>query len=144
MLGYPCARRQFESRSSFACVCADGAAGGGAFTGSRCRQAVWAVLNAGEDGSIPGTFWKLRSSGKFDTPCERMQRAKFSVPCWAWAWFGLVWPPELGELGELEPHAAMTVEAAIAAATATAVRAVGDPGRRGSSERAFVLSIASR
>src|ERR1700739_920147 len=95
MLGYPCTRRQFESRSSFACVCADGAAGGGAFTGSRCRQAVWAVLNAGEDGSIPGTFWKLRSSGKFGTPCERMQRAKFRMSCWAWAWLALVWPPEL-------------------------------------------------
>src|ERR1700693_5299838 len=109
MLGDACAGRPFVSRSSFACVCADGAAGGGDFTGSRCWQAIWAALNAGEDGLIPGTFWKLRSSGKFAAPRERMQRAKFSVSCWAWAWFGLVWPPDLGELGELEPHEAIAV-----------------------------------
>ena len=77
---------------------------------------------------IPGTFWKLRSSGKFDTPCERMQRAKFSMSAWAWAWFGLIWPPELDELGELEPHAAIAVAAAMMAA---AVRAVGGDARRG-------------
>jgi hypothetical protein len=65
---------------------------------------------------IPGTFWKLRSSGKFETPCERMQRAKFSMSCWAWAWLALVWPPELDGLGELEPHAAITVATAIASA----------------------------
>jgi hypothetical protein len=73
---------------------------------------------------IPGTFWESRSSGKFDTPCERMQRAKFSMSRWAWAWFGLVRP---AELGELEPHAAITVAAAIAAA----VRAVSGHTRRG-------------
>jgi hypothetical protein len=56
-----------------------------------------------------------------------MQRAKFSMSCWAWAWLALVWPPELDELGELEPHAAITVAAAIAAA----VRAVGGHARRG-------------
>jgi hypothetical protein len=82
---------------------------------------------------IPGTFWKLRSSGKFDTPCERMQRAKFSTSCWAWAWFGLVWPPELDELdelGELEPHAAIAVAAAIAAAVRTVGRRLGGDGHR--------------
>lgn len=121
MLGYPCARRQFESRSSFVCVWADGAAAGGAFTGSRCWQAVWAVLNAGEDGLSPGTSWKLRSSGKFDTPCDRMQRVKFSVARRAWSWFGFVRPPELDELSEPEPHAAIAVTTAIVAAVRAGV-----------------------
>jgi hypothetical protein len=52
-----------------------------------------------------------------------MQRAKLSVSCWAWAWFGLVWPPELGEL---EPHAAI----AVAAMMTVAVRVVGGHARR--------------
>jgi hypothetical protein len=76
---------------------------------------------------IPGTFWKFRSSGKFDTPCERMQRAKSRVSCWACAWLGLVWPPERDELVELEPHAVI----AVAAAIATAARAVSGHARRG-------------
>lgn len=69
---------------------------------------------------IPGTFWILRSSGKFDTWCERMQRAKVSVSCWAWAWFGLAWPPELDKPGELEPHAVIAIAAAIVAAVRAA------------------------
>jgi hypothetical protein len=52
-----------------------------------------------------------------------MQRAKFSMPCWAEV--GLVMPA-LDELGEPEPHAAIAVAAAIAAA----VRAVGGDARR--------------
>ena len=56
-------------------------------------------------------------SGKLDTPCERMQRAKLSPSCWASAWLGS--EPELPDepelLGELEPHAAITVAAASAA-----------------------------
>lgn len=94
---------------------------GGAFTGSRCWQAVWAVLNAGEDGLSPGTSWKLRSSGKFDTPCDRMQRVKFSVARRAWSWFGFVRPPELDELSEPEPHAAIAVTTAIVAAVRAGV-----------------------
>ena len=66
-------------------------------------------MNAGEDGLMPGTFWKLRSSGKFDTPCERMHRAKFSVSCVAWAWLGSVRPLEVDEAGAPEPHAPMNV-----------------------------------
>jgi len=56
-----------------------------------------------------------------------MQLAKANTSRWAWAWLALVWPPELDELGELEPHAAI----AVAAAIATAVRAVGGHARRG-------------
>jgi hypothetical protein len=57
-----------------------------------------------------------------------MQRAKFSVSCWAWAWawFGSVWPRELDELGELAPHAAIAVAAAIATAVRTAQRSSAD------------------
>ena len=63
-------------------------------------------------------------SGKLDTPCERMQWAKLSPSCWAWAWLGL--EPELPEepelLGEFEPHAAITVATASGArATSAAV-----------------------
>jgi hypothetical protein len=85
MVGYPCRRKQPDSRSNVAKVWVDGVAGGVVLVGSRCRHAVWAVSKAAEDGLIPGTFWKLRSSGKFDNPCERIQRAKFSPACWAWA-----------------------------------------------------------
>ena len=56
-------------------------------------------------------------SGKLGTPCERMQSANLTASCcacWIWAWVG--WPPELDELDELEPQAAITVAAAIAAA----------------------------
>jgi hypothetical protein len=39
--------------------------------------------------------------------------------CWIWAWVeGAPAPEELDELGEAEPHAAITVVAAIAAAAA--------------------------
>jgi hypothetical protein len=126
MLGYPWVRKQFASRSSLACVRADGAAGGGDLPGSRRWQALWAAWNAGEDGLMPGTFRKLRLSGKFDTPCKRMQRAKLRVARWASAWFGLVRPPELGGPDELEPQAATTMATAIAA---TAEMGLDVPGR---------------
>jgi hypothetical protein len=53
-------------------------------------------------------------SGKFGTPCERMHPANltaFCCPCCIWASVGAP-----AELGELEPRAAITVAAAIAAA----------------------------
>jgi hypothetical protein len=59
-------------------------------------------------------------SGKLDTPCERMQSAKFTTSCCAWA--NVWWPTGLDALdveevvGEFEPHAAITTAAAIAAA----------------------------
>jgi hypothetical protein len=56
-----------------------------------------------------------------------MQRAKFSMSCWAWSGFGSVRPRELDELGELEPHAAIAVTAAIVAA----VRAMASHARGG-------------
>jgi hypothetical protein len=66
-----------------------------------------AVLNEGEDGSIPGTWRLMRAvrpfvvgSGKLGTPCERMQSANL-MPCAA------RFEALLGALGrELdEPHA---------------------------------------
>ena len=61
-------------------------------------------------------------SGKSDTPWERMQSANLTASCcicWSCAWVG--GSPVLDvldELGELEPQAAITVAAAIAAAAA--------------------------
>jgi len=84
--------------------------------GSRRWQDLWALMNAGEDGLIPATAWKSRSSGKRDTPCERMQRAKLIASCWAWARVGLVRPPGVAELdAPAEPHAAIAAAAAITA-----------------------------
>jgi hypothetical protein len=125
----PRARMHPAQWSSRAYACADGGADGGRFTGSKCWQAVCAASNAGEAELIPGTLTLNPppfgvGSGKFDTPCERMQRAKLSPSCCAWAWLGL--EPELaGEpelLGELEPHAAIT---ALARTTATTGRNLG-------------------
>jgi hypothetical protein len=58
----------------------------------------------------------LSGSGKLDTPWERMQLEKRTSSCCVRAPIG--WPEldPLGELGEFEPHAAITVAAAIAAA----------------------------
>ncbi len=81
-------------------------------------------MNAGEDELIPGAL-RLNppplgvGSGKLDTACERMQRAKLSPSCWAWVWLGL--EPELPAepellLDELEPHAAITAASAATAA----------------------------
>jgi hypothetical protein len=121
----PCSRMHFAQCSSRAYACADGGSDWTCFTGNRSLQAVWAALNAGEDELIPGAL-RLNppplgvGSGKLDIPCERMQRAKLSPSCWAWAWLGL--EPELPEepelLGELEPHAAITIAAASAASAA--------------------------
>ena len=57
-------------------------------------------------------------SGKFDTPCERMQRANLTASCWNWAC--VTRPTELDGLREFEPHAAIT-------ATAITARATGRP-----------------
>jgi hypothetical protein len=115
----------FAQCSSRAYACADGGSDGTRFTGISSRQAVWAALNAGADELIPGALMLNPpplgvGSGKLDTPCERMQRAKLSPSCRAWAWLEL--EPELPEepepLGEFEPHAAITAAAAIAASAA--------------------------
>ena len=56
-------------------------------------------------------------SGKSGTPCERMHRANPTASRWnccIWAWVG--GSPELGERGEFEPQAAISVVAATAAA----------------------------
>ena len=59
-------------------------------------------------------------SGRLGTPCERMQSANLTAACSICClWAEVDGAPELDaldELGELEPHAAITVEAAIAAA----------------------------
>jgi hypothetical protein len=67
-------------------------------------------------------------SGKFDTPCERMQRAKFNASCWSWVWLELEpeLPEELELLGEPEPHAAITVLARITAVAAGSLEATRD------------------
>jgi hypothetical protein len=86
---------------------------------------VYADLNAGD--CVVNAFLNRRvpGSGKFATPCERMQWENLIMSCcpgWSWTWVG--WPPELEELGEFEPQAAITAAAAIAA-TATGKRGVG-------------------
>jgi hypothetical protein len=90
-------------------------------------QPVWAASNAGEAELIPGTLTLNPppfgvGSGKFDTPCERMQRAKLSPSCCAWAWVRR--PPEFDGLAESEPQAAIIPAAAIAA-VAIARSAIG-------------------
>ena len=82
---------------------------------------------------IPGTLTSNPppfgvGSGKLGTPCERMQREKFSACCWSWVWLKL--EPELPEglepLGEREPHAAITVTAMITVAAAGSLEATRD------------------
>ena len=58
--------------------------------------------------------WGEVGSGKFGTPCERMQPANLAASCWNCCIWGWVGGP--AELGELEPRAAIIVAAAIAAA----------------------------
>ena len=108
----------------------DGVLDGGCFTGSRFRQAVRAVRNAGDDELIPGMLLKLTpplalGSGKPGTPWERMQREKLS-PAWA-ASLWLELEPELPErlalLRDAEPHAEITAVASTAAATDASDRA---------------------
>jgi hypothetical protein len=72
----------FDQCSSRAYACGDAGSDGTCFTGSKGLQAVSAAMNAGDDELIPGA---LRvnpplelGSGKLETPCERMQRAKLS------------------------------------------------------------------
>jgi hypothetical protein len=73
-----CARMHFEKATSCCCTRASCAAVGGwpKPAGSRFRHALNADLNRGERGSIPEPNWTVPcvpGSGKFDTPCERMQ-----------------------------------------------------------------------
>jgi hypothetical protein len=112
---------------------ADGGSDGGRFTGSKSLQAACAAAKAGEDELIPGTL-RLKpvrpevGSGKLDTPCERMQRAKLSPSRCASAGVGFERAPaaELELRGELEPHAASTAPARIAAMIAQSRGATRD------------------
>jgi hypothetical protein len=83
-------------------------------------QAVLAASNAGAEVLTPARSIPPLAvgSGKFDTPWERMQRAKFNASCWSPA--GLepdpVLPEALEWVGEPVPHAAITTEAAMVSA----------------------------
>ena len=89
---------QAEKASSFCCCCAICAGVGWPPFGSSLSQAVRADLNAGEPGSIPFPEWIVITpwpfgSGKFVTPCLRMQAENFApsaVPTFIAIWN---WPP---------------------------------------------------
>jgi hypothetical protein len=121
-------------------ACADGGLDGACFTGSRFRHAVSAVRNAGDDALIPGTPLKLippvaLGSGKFGTPCERMQRAKLSPSCAAALWLESepAFPARLELLRDPEPHAAIEATASSAVAT--------DAGSRATRNTAHVVAV---
>jgi hypothetical protein len=92
--------------------------------GSRCWQDVSADRNAGDFVSNAFLYWRgaVLGSGKSAMPCERMQSANLTAACsLCCLWAEVDGAPELDaldELGELEPHAAITVAAAIAAVAA--------------------------
>ena len=119
-MGNPWLRRQRANASS-AAICAGVRAVlwfGGPPPGSRCWQADAPDLNAGDWSlkAVLNSRGEVVGSGKFGTPCERMQSEKLTASCCAWAVVG--WPSVVDELGELEPQAAIAVATAIAATTA--------------------------
>ena len=79
----PCARMHLENLSAFCSACLIWAADG---LGRRDWHAFDAAWNVGEFGSIPllDEIWVapvLVGSGKFFTPCARMQLANLSASC---------------------------------------------------------------
>jgi hypothetical protein len=80
----PCARMHSEMASICCFACAErGPRAPGPPPGSSLAHCDWAALNAGENGLMPELelIWippPARGSGKFGTPCERMQLANAS------------------------------------------------------------------
>jgi hypothetical protein len=88
--GTPCARMHLAHVRAWAIAAADDDREGANAPGNRFWHADWAALNAGESGLTPGMSlrttrvwgpetcaWKgpeALGSGKFGTPCDRMQR----------------------------------------------------------------------
>jgi len=82
----PCARMHSDVLSSCAWACADGGPEPGRPPGSSFPQFFWADWKDGEAGLTPDPIWILKApplplgSGKFATPCDRMQSANL-IPC---------------------------------------------------------------
>src|ERR1700730_13101515 len=104
--------------------------------GSSFSQAVRAELNAGEPGSIPVPEWILitpwpSGSGKFVTPCLRMQAENFApstVPTFIANWNCWPWPPPepLSALSaDREPLCVVVVPAVVVEEATLAIP--GDP-----------------
>ena len=97
----PCARMHSEMASICCLACSEGGpCAPGPPPGSSLAHCDWAALNAGENGLMPELelMWippPELGSGKFGTPCERMQLANASPePPASDAGFGLLDDPQ--------------------------------------------------
>ena len=83
----PCARMHCDTWSILAIACGDGDPGPVPPPGSRCLHDLWADWNAGDCGLTPELLPidnrmappEEIGSGKFDTPCARMQAENASA-----------------------------------------------------------------
>ena len=88
-----------------------------------------AERNAGDlvSNAFLNSWGEVVGSGKSDTPWERTQSANLTAACWPWriwAWVGEPGLDEVDELGDFDPHAAITVATAMAAAAVGRLEAV--------------------
>jgi len=98
----PCRRMHCATFTICASACAEGwvvePGPGGPPPGRSFRHFACAVLNGGDEGSIPVPTWKRKpppafGSGKLGTPLARMHSAYFSESCCNCVWLGA--EPEL-------------------------------------------------